>query len=100
MIEFFGIGSQFAGLGSFFPSDRCPTQGIGPDLLGKINFHIWVRLVIFMVQAWAENRKEDGGWREPPNALAKVFIRFCIPSAINWLGARHLNLDCADMSAL
>ena len=56
----FGIGGQFTGLGSFFHATGVQTQSIGPDSLGKINFRIWVRLVIFMIQAWAEGSIVSG----------------------------------------
>jgi hypothetical protein len=41
-------------LGSFFRPTGVQTGGIGPDLLGTIKVRIWVRLVIFMVQALVE----------------------------------------------
>jgi len=41
------------GLGFVFPSDRCPNTGDRAGFVGEIEFHLWVRLVNFMVQALA-----------------------------------------------
>ena len=54
-------------MGSFFHPTGGPTQGIGPDLLGKIKVYIWVRLVIFMVQAWAESSIVSGAGKFLPS---------------------------------
>ena len=41
------------GFGFVFPSDRCPHTGDRAEFVGEIEFRVWVRLVIFMVQGLA-----------------------------------------------
>jgi len=36
--QFLRVGGQFTGLGSFFHPTGAQTQGVGPDLLVKLNF--------------------------------------------------------------
>ncbi len=64
----FGIGGQFTGLGSFFHATGGQTQGIGPDLLGKMKVRIWVRLVIFM--DWNREISETVYYKEEPDGTA------------------------------